>query len=72
MPDDLDAPTAIAAVLGTFDGAGEPDDTLQNMIIGGIAGAIAGILVALSRRRRLKMAQIGVDEPPPATSGRGG
>ena len=56
--EDLDAPLAIAALLQTFDGAAEPpnDDVLRNMILGGLAGAVAGIGVAVLRRRRLQQA----------------
>jgi len=62
-PDDLDAPTAIANILRTFDGAGETEgsDTLTKMLIGGAAGAMAGIMVALMRRRKQQRRQIGVD-----------
>jgi hypothetical protein len=53
-PADAAAPAAIDALLQTFDGAREElhDPTLRGMILGGIAGAIAGVLTALLRRRR--------------------
>ncbi|MCR9245593.1 MAG: hypothetical protein NXI31_11215 [bacterium] len=67
--DDLDAPTAVAALLRSFDGAREDEDnTLRNMVLGGVSGAIAGSLAAIwSRRRRQRiMAQAG-GNPPAAT-----
>lgn len=58
-PDDMDGRSAIEAVLQTFDGAAEPadDSTLRGMLVGGIAGAVAGMLVALMRKRRMLRAQ---------------
>jgi hypothetical protein len=52
---DDDARRAAEAVLRSFDGARPPtpDATTRNMLIGGLAGAIAGIATALLRRRRL-------------------
>ena len=50
--DDLTATQSIEEVLRTFDGAAEPTNTTGNMVIGGIAGAVAGVLTALFRRRR--------------------
>ena len=50
---DADAPAAIDALLTTFDGAEETaDTTLRNMLVGGLAGGIAGIATAVLRRRR--------------------
>lgn len=56
--DDLDASVAIAALVQTFDGAAEaPEDNLvQLMLFGGATGAIAGIAVAMMRRRRQERA----------------
>ncbi|MCA8948855.1 MAG: hypothetical protein KDE27_05090 [Planctomycetes bacterium] len=66
--DDLDAPTAIDEVLSTFDGAKEPvkDDTLTKMLIGGVAGAVGGIVVALMRRRRWQQRAVRQQDPPAA------
>ncbi|HEX5053122.1 MAG TPA: hypothetical protein VFZ65_15210 [Planctomycetota bacterium] len=60
---DTDAPAAIAALLATFDGAREQpgDPILRNMLIGGGAGALAGVLTALWRRRRLQRAMASHD-----------
>jgi hypothetical protein len=53
LPEDLDALTAVHGVIGTFDGAREPDDdTTRNMILGGVVGAVAGMCAALASRRR--------------------
>lgn len=51
--DDAAAPAAFASLLGSFDGARESDDhTLQNMLFGGFAGALLGIVMAKRRARR--------------------
>lgn len=52
LADDTQAIANIDAVLRTFDGAKEPDTRVSNLLIGGLAGATAGILTALFRRRR--------------------
>lgn len=52
MVTDTSAPTNIRAVLETFDGAKEPESRVSNLLIGGLAGAVAGTLTALWRRRR--------------------
>jgi len=49
---DLTAVQATEDVLGTFNGAKEPDGRVSNLLIGGLAGAVAGILTALIRRNR--------------------
>ncbi|MBM4061130.1 MAG: hypothetical protein FJ265_08550 [Planctomycetes bacterium] len=56
---DQDARPAIEAVLRTFDGAREPgaDPLLRAMLIGGLAGALAGFLVARGRARRQRLLQ---------------
>lgn len=50
--DDLGATQNIEEVLRTFNGAAEPTNRSSNMVIGGIAGAVAGVMTALFRRRR--------------------
>lgn len=50
--DDLSARQNIEEVLRTFDGAAEPTNQTSNLVIAGIAGAVAGVLTALFRRRR--------------------
>jgi hypothetical protein len=52
LADDAQAIANIDAVLRTYDGAKEPDTRVSNLLIGGLAGAVAGILTALFRRRR--------------------
>lgn len=63
---DTAADAAFAAMLRTFDGAreGKPDDTTRNMLIGGVAGGIAGMLAGgwWRKRRRALLAQ-----PAPTT-----
>ncbi|MFT4514384.1 MAG: hypothetical protein ACI89X_001623 [Planctomycetota bacterium] len=39
-------------VLATFSGAKEPESTVSNLMVAGLAGAVAGILTALYRRKR--------------------
>ena len=43
---------ACERVLATFDGAGEPEASGANLWLAGVAGAIAGLLTALARRKR--------------------
>ena len=50
--DDPTAAQNIEEVLHTFEGAAEPTNPTGNMVIAGIAGAVAGVLTALFRRRR--------------------
>ena len=54
--DGATAEHAIDALLATYDGAREQsgDPVLRNMLLGGLAGAFAGIAAALLRRRRLQ------------------
>tara|TARA_R110002072_G_scaffold4174_9_gene29645 strand:- start:32680 stop:33393 length:714 start_codon:yes stop_codon:yes gene_type:complete len=49
---DTTARQNIQDVLATFDGAKEPDSRVSNLLIGGLAGAAAGIITALFRRKR--------------------
>jgi hypothetical protein len=52
---DADAPGALDAVLRTFDGAREaPAGMLTNMLLGGMCGGLAGVLMAVWRKRRLQ------------------
>ena len=52
---DADAPLAIDALLRTFDGAKEaPMGPLSNMLLGGMCGGLAGVLMAVWRKRRLQ------------------
>lgn len=69
----IDEPSSqpiVEAVLRSFDGAKE-GATLQNMILGGIAGAALGIFAArwLGRRRRAAHAAAGTAAGPGATDG---
>lgn len=66
--DDLDAPTAIEAVLRSYDGAREDeDDTVQKMVLGGVLGALAGSAAAIwSRRRRQRIMAQAAGNPPTA------
>ena len=50
--EDQGARQACERVLATFDGAAEPAASGANLWIAGAAGAIAGILTALARRKR--------------------
>ena len=50
--DDPTAKQSIQTLLRTFDGAKEPDSSISNLLIASLAGATAGILTALLRRRR--------------------
>ncbi|MFO1077470.1 MAG: hypothetical protein U1E73_07065 [Planctomycetota bacterium] len=63
--DDLDAPIAIARVLGTFDGAREAakNHVLELMLVGGVVGALAGSIAARRRQRRLMAARRHADPP---------
>ncbi|MCB9877607.1 MAG: hypothetical protein H6835_08420 [Planctomycetes bacterium] len=67
--DEPNAQPIVEAVLRSFDGAKE-GDTLQGMILGGVAGAIGGALVAtwLGRRRRAALAAAGTAAGPGANA----
>ncbi|MFT7536820.1 MAG: hypothetical protein ACI85K_002774 [Hyphomicrobiaceae bacterium] len=52
MASDNTAARNIQDVLTTFDGAKEPEGRVSNLLIGGLAGAAAGVLTALFRRKR--------------------
>ena len=52
LADDASAVQNIQEVLRTFDGAKEPESRASNLLIGGLAGAVAGVLTALYRRKR--------------------
>ena len=50
--DDQGAAAAIEPLLRTFDGAKEKESRVSNLLIGALAGSVAGVLTALIRRRR--------------------
>lgn len=52
MASDKTAARNIQDVVATFDGAKEPEGRVSNLLIGGLAGAAAGVLTALFRRKR--------------------
>lgn len=58
LANDVDARGEIESMLRTFDGAkeGGQDPILRGMLIGGAAGAFAGLLSARRRRRRAQQA----------------
>ncbi len=66
-PDDLDAATTTHGVISTFDGAREAEDNVtRNMILGGVAGAVAGMCAALVSRRRQRRLLVERAETPAA------
>lgn len=50
--DDVDAVAACEQLISTFDGAKEAESRVRGLWIGGLAGALAGVLAALARRKR--------------------
>ena len=52
LADDPTAIRNIEAVLRTYDGAKEPNASVSNLLIVGLAGAVCGTLTAVLRRRR--------------------
>lgn len=56
--DDDDGAATIEALLRTFDGAREPqmDPIVRNMLIGGLAGGLLGVIMAKRRQRRRQTA----------------
>ena len=56
---DVGAREALEALIGTFDGAREVGSRSRGLWIGGIAGALAGIVAALARSKRKARAIVG-------------
>lgn len=50
--DDADARAAFEALIATFDGSAPPPPGPRRLWIGGVAGALAGVMTALFRRKR--------------------
>lgn len=56
LPEDVGGPAAVEALLGTFDGAVDAPPTMTGLLIGGVAGALTGMLAGLWRKKRLQRA----------------
>jgi hypothetical protein len=68
---DASGQAAIDALLRSFDGAreGGSDPILRNMLLGGAAGALAGVMAAMLRRRRQQRRLLAEAAPARANAG---
>jgi len=57
LADDSSALTGIETIIASYTGAKEGESRISNMMIAALAGAVAGILTAVLRRRRQMRAQ---------------